>query len=399
MIDREEAWNRISARVAPLPAVSCDISETLGHVLAADVVATENMPPFAASAMDGYAVLAADRTGARRVVGEQDAGPKQDLQVKVGTAVRIMTGAPLPDGADAVVRVEDTTERDGLVEVLAEVEVGENVRPIGQDVAVGDVVLEEGMVLGAPEIGLLATVGQVQVSVYRRPQVAILATGSELVSPDQPLAPGQIRNSNSYALSAAVADAGFTPLSLGHVPDDKDALRKAITEGLVKADALLTSGGVSMGRRDLVKPLLEELGEVHFGRVAVKPGKPFTFAIVDETPVFGLPGFPVSSLIAFEMFVRPALRIMAGHRKLWRPEITVRLGHDIHHAPDRTEFQRAVLRQGDQVPVAHTTGVQVSGRLKSMVGADALLRLPAGTGDVGAGRQVTALLINQPEVT
>jgi molybdenum cofactor synthesis domain-containing protein len=257
--------------------------------------------------------------------------------------------------------------------------------------------LEKGVTLGPAEIGLLATVGQASARVYPQPTVAVMATGDELVSPGQPPTPGQIRDSNSYALLAAVEAAGAKPLHLGLIPDNETALQEAMLAGVARADMLLTSGGVSMGTRDLIKPLLEKLGAVHFGRVATKPGLPLTFATLRGAPVFGLPGFPVSSLVCFENFVRPALRLMAGHRKLWRPEIRVRLDHDIRHAPDRTEFQRAVISLREGVHWAQTTGVQVSGRLKSLVGANALLRLPVGVADFKRGDEVAAILITQPE--
>jgi molybdenum cofactor synthesis domain-containing protein len=236
-----------------------------------------------------------------------------------------------------------------------------------------------------------------------------MATGDELVPPEDTPGPGQIRNSNSSAILAAVEAAGAIPVYLGLFPDDKEALRAAILDGVTRADVLLTCGGVSMGARDYVKPLLAELGTVHFGRVAVKPGRPLTFAEVRGVPVFGLPGFPVSSLVSFELFVRPALRLLAGQRKLWRPEIRVRLSHDIQHEPDRTEFQRAKLTcRGEGVcgksycgfpsDWATTTGSQVSGRLRSFVGANALLRLPASEASLLAGDEVVAILTGQSEV-
>ncbi len=397
-ISLDEAWRRIAAAVRPLPPRLIPLAEALGCVLAQDVQATENMPPFAASAMDGYAVIAADATPSRRVIGEQTAGRQLPLRVEPGAAARIMTGAPLPEGADAVIKVEDSVEQDGWVRFTAAVPAGRDVRPAGQDVAAGEVVLERGAVLGPAEIGLLATVGRIAVLAHPRPRVAVMATGDELVAPDQQPGPGQIRDSNSYALLAAVQAAGCQAIHLGRIPDDEQALRAAMLSGLAQADALITSGGVSMGTRDLVKPLLEELGAVHFGQVASRPGKPFTFATVQGKPVFGLPGFPVSSLVTFENMVRPALRIMGGHAKLRRPRVLARLSHAIRHAPDRTEFQRAVVVQRDGAYWAATTGVQVSGRLKSMAGANALLELPAGVSDFAQGQEAVAILITLPEV-
>ena len=397
LIGIDEAWRRVAASLNPLPPTTCPMAEALGLVLAEAIVASENMPPFASSAMDGYAVIASDPASERRVIGEQDAGPLQELHVMPGTAARIMTGAALPEGADSVVPVENTVEENGIVRLLSSVTRGQFVRPVGQDIAAGDAVLEAGTAIGPAEVGLLATVGRTQAPVYPRPVVAVMATGDELVPADRKPGPGQIRDSNSHALVAAIRTAGCTPLRLGVIPDTMEALRSALLRGVTEAQMVLTSGGVSMGARDLIKPLLEELGTIHFGRVAQKPGKPLTFATVRGVPVFGLPGFPVSSLVSFENFVRPALRLMGGHRMLWRPEVQARLSHRVRHAPDRTEFQRANLEMRGGEYWATVTGDQVSGRLKSLVGANGLLRLPEGQGDFGQGESVTAILIDHSE--
>ncbi len=397
-ISMEEAWQRVAAVVKPLPPIVLPLRAVLGHVLAEDVVATESMPPFRCSAMDGYAVIASDTSSELRVIGEQGAGQTGTFYVELGTAVRIMTGAPLPKGANAVVPIENTAHDEEVVRLLSPVSAGENVRPIGQDLLEGDLVLESGQAVGPPEIGLLAGMGRSRVRVHPKPTVAVMATGDELVPPDATPGPGQIRDSNGPALLAAVEAIGYRVEHLGLVADDETTLRQAILNGVSCADMLISSGGVSVGARDLVKPLLEELGTVHFGRVAIKPGKPLTFAVVRDIPVFGLPGYPVSSLVAFENFVRPALRIMAGHHKLWRPEIRVRLSCTIRHAPDRTEYQRALVTVRNGAYWAETTGSQVSGRLKSLVGANALLVLPAGTSHFSVGDQVVAILIDQPEV-
>lgn len=398
MIDPEEAFQRVVANVQPLTPVRMPLDDALGHVLAAEVRAGEDMPPFLSSAMDGYAVIASDTSEEREVLGEQDAGHVHAFEVRPGTAVRIMTGAALPEGADTVIPMEYASETRGRVRFSKLFPAGANVRPIGQDLAKGDLLLPPGLALGAAEIGLLATVGQSEVIVYPRPRVAIMATGDELVPLGQAPGPGQIRDSNSHALAAFVRQVGGLPVVLGIVRDDEEALRQAILEGLARADLIISSGGVSMGRRDLIKPILERLGIIHFGRIAQKPGKPTTFATIQGKPFFGLPGFPVSSLVSAELYVRPALRIMAGFTTLRRPEISVRLLHDIHHEPDRTEFQRAVITWKDGQALARNTGDQVSGRLLSLVGANALLRLPQGVGDLRAGDEVKALLINAPEV-
>jgi len=398
MISPDEAFRLVTTSVQTLAPVRVPLDEALGHVLATEVRAGENVPPFRSSAMDGYAVIAADTTEEREVLGEQDAGHVSAFQVRPGTAVRIMTGAALPEGADAVIPVEYAREAHGRVRFIKTFPAGANVRPVGQDLALGDLLLSPGLVLGAAEIGLLATVGQTEVTVYPRPRVAIMATGDELVPMEQTPGPGQIRDSNSHALAAFVRQVGGVPIMLGIVRDDEEALRQAILEGLERADMIVSSGGVSMGRRDLIKPILERMGIIHFGRLAQKPGKPTTFATLRGKPFFGLPGFPVSSLVSAELYVRPALRVMAGFTTLRRPEITVRLLHDIRHEPDRTEFQRAVVTWKDGQALARNTGDQVSGRLLSLVGANALLRLPQGIGDLRAGDEVSALLINAPEI-
>jgi len=333
----------------------------------------------------------------RKFLGEQDAGHVEGHRVRPGTAIRIMTGAAVPEGSDAVIPVELATEADGWVRFSRLLPRGANIRPVGQDLAKGDVVLEPGTVLGAAEIGLLATMGYAQVAVYPRPRVAVMATGDELAPLDRIPGPGQIRDSNSHALAALMRLWGAIPVVLGIVPDEEDALRAAILDGLARADMLLTSGGVSMGRRDLMKPLLEELGRVCFGRVAQKPGKPTTLAVVKGKPVFGLPGFPVSSLVSAELYVRPALRIMSGLSATGRREIAVRLQHDIYHDPDREEFQRAIVSWRDGEAWARNTGDQVSGRLRSLVGANAFIRLAQGVSEYHQGEQVRAILLDVPE--
>jgi len=393
MLTPEEALGRVLASVQPLAPVRLPMDQALGHVLAAEVRAAEDMPPFPSSAMDGYAVIAADPAPERVVLGEQDAGYVQAPAVGLGTAVRIMTGAALPPGADAVIPVEYALEEDGRVRFTRAFPPRAHVRPVGQDLAAGDLVLAPGMALGAAEIGLLATMGYTEVAVHPRPRVAIMATGDELVSADRTPGPGQIRDSNSHALAAAVRQFGGVPIPLGIVRDTEEALRAAFGDALSRADALLTSGGVSMGRRDLIKPILEELGQVVFGRIAQKPGKPTTFALIRGVPAFGLPGFPVSSLVSAELYVRPALRVMAGFSAWRRPEVAVRLVHDIRHDPDRLEFQRAVVRWEGGQAWASNTGDQVSGRLRSLVGANALLVLPAGVSEFRRGDEVRALLI------
>jgi molybdopterin molybdotransferase len=262
------------------------------------------------------------------------------------------------------------------------------------DLARGQQVLAAGSRIGAAEVGLLATVGCAQVSVYRRPRVAVLATGDELVEPHLTPPPGSVRDSNRYALMAAAEEAGADIAWHSHALDDEDALERAMRAGLTVADVLLTSGGVSMGTRDLIKPLLEKMSTIHFGRVSFKPGKPLTFATTDEHKLaFGLPGFPVSSLVTFEVFVRPALLKLGGARHVLRPRVEVAVGHEIRPDPVRVEYQRATVTWERGRFVARTTGLQASSRLMSIVGANALLELEPGTEPLHEGTMVPALLL------
>lgn len=388
----EAALQTILDHTPVLEPEEISLAEVLGRTLAEEVTSSENMPPFDASTVDGYAVIAADGSAERAILSEITAGQVGEVIVRAGTAARIMTGAPLPPGADAVVMVEDTAEADGRVTVRKALRPGENVQPMGADLAVGQPVLAAGTVLGAPEIGLLATLGRTRVKVGRRPRVAVMATGDELVEASQAPGPGAIRDSNGPSLMASVREVGAIPISLGIGRDDEAEQEARIAAGLDQADVVLTSGGVSVGSRDLIKPILERLGQVHFGRVAIKPGKPLTFATVGPKLVFGLPGNPVSTLVTFEVFVRPALLKMEGRRAVLRPRVEVVLEHDVKPSPDRTEYQRAVVRWEGGRLLARTTGSQVSSRLLSMVGANGLIIIEPGEAKVPAGSTVPALL-------
>jgi molybdenum cofactor synthesis domain-containing protein len=393
MIPVEEAIEIILLEVRRLPPVRVPFHESLGLVLVEDVHAAEPMPPFQAASVDGFAVIAADPSPLRRVIGEQSAGYVSDVTVTPGTAVRVTTGSPIPTGADAMVMVEFTEERDGSVRIDTSVEPGSNIRPVGQDLAQGQLVLARGVFLGTPEIGLLATVNQTEVLVYPRPRIGVMSTGSELVEPGTPLKPGQIRDANRFGLMSAVRETGGVPIDLGKVTDETGVLHETFERGLRQTDALLTSGGVSMGQLDLVKPYLAERGTIHFGRVRAKPGKPVTFATMDGLPIFAMPGFPVSALVSFEIYVRPALLKMAGHAHLHRPRRQVKLAHHVSHTVGRTEFQRAIVtRDASGHYAATTTGFQGSGRLASLHGANALLVLPSQRGNFPTGAEVEAIV-------
>jgi molybdenum cofactor synthesis domain-containing protein len=400
MIPVEEAIDLVLQAIQPLPPVRIPFNDALGLVLAEDVRATEPMPPFRAASVDGYAVIASDTAKMRKVVGDQAAGYVDDVQVTPGTAVRVTTGAPVPPGADAMVMVESTREQEGYVEIRTEVAPGSSIRPVGQDLEAGQQVLAQGSLLGAPDIGLLAMIGKTEVLVHPAPRVGVMSTGDELVEPGNPLKPGQIRDANRFSLMSAVREAEGVPIDLGRVTDETGSLQETFERGLAKADALLTSGGVSMGQLDLVKPYLAEHGRIHFGRVRAKPGKPVTFATLEGVPVFAMPGFPVSALVSFEIYVRPALLKMAGRIRVHRPRRQVALTHDVSHSPGRTEFQRAIVSHGaDGQYTAVTTGFQGSGRLLSMHGANALLILPYQQADFSTGTKVEAILTGPVQET
>lgn len=400
MIPVNKALAIIQSEIQPLPAITMPFNQAQGLVLAEDVFADEPMPPFAAASVDGYAVVAADGSGPRRVVGDQTAGYVADLHVEPETAARVMTGAPIPPGADAMVMIEQSEEKDGIVDIFADhIHAGDYIRPIGEDIDAGQLVLSRGTLLGPAELGLLGTVGKTQISVYRRPVVAVMSTGNEIVSPEEKPGRGQIRDSNRYTLIGAAQQGGADTVDLGIVSDEAGHLEEIIERGLTEADVLVTSGGVSMGQLDLVKPYLASRGTVHFGRVRTKPGKPVTFATVDGKPCFAMPGFPVSALVSFEIFTRPALLKMAGHTHVYRPREKAILAHAIKHSPDRTEFQRVILtRRPDGLLEASTTGFQGSGRLLSMVGANGLIRLPEDQADFEAGTKVEAMIIGAVEM-
>jgi molybdopterin molybdotransferase len=401
MVAVDEAIRTILSVAAPLGIEVVDALSAEGRTLAEAVRSPGAVPAGPRSAVDGYAVRASD-VGDRALIRDEIAAGRDHLPaVGPGEAVRIMTGGAIPPGADAVVMVEDTEERDGNVAIRREVASGAHVHQTGQDIVAGQVVLEAGTTLGPAEIGILATVGRTRVALFRRPRVAVLATGDELVEPWERPPAGSIRDSNRYALLAAVRETGAEPVWNGLARDTEEDLAARFeeamrgTSALRGADVLLTSGGVSMGTRDLIKPLLERRGMVRFGRVNFKPGKPLTFASVGETLVFGLPGYPVSSLVTFEVFVRPALQKMQGKARLFRPRVVVEIEHELRPDPVRPEYQRAVVRWETGRLVARTTGAQGSSRLLSMAGANALLEIEPGDAPLPAGSRVPAMVTGE----
>ncbi len=397
LVDADVAAALVLDRTPVLPKERVAIGEAVGRVLAADMSAPTELPAFSTSAVDGFAVRAVDAGETLRVIGESAAGRPFAGGVERGTAARILTGGVLPAGADTVVMVEDVRLAGDTVTVPADLRAGSNFHRPGADVKAGELVLGAGTQLGAAELGLAAALGFAEVEVRRRPRVALLSTGDELVEVGRKPGPGQITDSNRWALLAALREAGVEVRILGIGPDEPEALRGLVADALGAADVLVTSGGVSVGTHDLVKPLLESLGTVHIGRVKLKPGKPFTFATLPEGKLaFGLPGFPVSSLVTFEVFVRPALRKLQGFARLQRPTLPVRLGYDARATADRTEYQRVTLRRDGAELVAETTGSQSSSRLLSLAGAHALVRIAPGDEGVAAGTIVEAMILALP---
>ncbi len=392
MVPIEVAHTLIMDRVTPLGSEEVDTLAADGRVLAQPIFAAEAVPDLPKAAMDGYAMRASDGLSPRRVVAELTAGGSSGLALGPGMATRIMTGTPLPAGADAVIPVEQSEEHEGLVQVLRAVKSGDYVHQVGQDIARGTCVLTPGMLIGPEAIALLASLGVTRVTVYRRVRVAVLATGDEVFEPGTPRPPGSVYDANRFALLAAVREAGAEPISLGIARDSYEAQHAAITHGLQQADLLISSGGVSMGSRDLIKPLLATLGTIHFGRIAFKPGKPTTFATIGEQLVFALPGNPVSALVSFEVFVRPALRALQGDRRPWRPRARVRLATPIQPADDRPEYQRVHVCLAGAALEAYSTGEQGSSRLISLRGANGLLLVPPGERPYPVGTELEALL-------
>lgn len=388
-----EALATVLAHATLLPAERVPLVEASGRVLAEDFVASADFPPFPASTMDGYAVIANDGSPWRDVVGVQAAGRMIDVEVTPGTAIKIMTGAPLPIGADAVVKVENTEVADDAVIIHQEfVEPGESVRQVGSDVNAGQLLVRAGSRIGPAEIGMLAAYGGDPVSVRRKPRVAIVSTGDELLEPSEPLTPGKIRDSNRYMLRSALESVGVEIVWAGKGPDLREKLEPLLAQLIADSDIVITSGGVSMGDLDLIKPILLDLAAVHFRRVFLKPGKPLNFATAGPTLIFGLPGNPVSALVGFEVFVKSAIRKMTGAGE--GPQtVRVTLGADTEPT-DRVEYQRAVLsvdENGKLVAVAN--GPQGSSRLASFLGANALIVIPPRESSYRAGEMVDAILI------
>jgi len=401
MLTVNEALEVICSSVKPLPPRRIPLLEAAGYVLAEDVLADFDIPQAPNSAMDGYAIHAEDSAGASRetpaklkVIGELAAESLRESSFPRGSAVQIMTGANIPPGADGVIPVEDTEREGDTVLLFKTVPNGSCIRPAGEDVRRGETVIPAGALLGPGHIGMLASLGRSAVSVQGPAEVAILATGNEIIQIDEPMAPGRIRNSNSYALAALVKKYGARPRMLGIGRDSFEALLEKLREG-VSADMLLTTGGVSMGNYDLVQESLKRLGvQVKFWKVSIQPGKPLVFGLFGEKPVFGLPGNPVSAMVCFEEFVRPALMILLGRQDRFLPESTAVAEEDFRSSPYRTQFVRGVVSRGEGGLRVRSTGSQGSHLQHSMVRANVFVVVPAGTETIRRGDCVRVQLFN-----
>ncbi len=396
-----QAQQCILSHLSTMPPEEVALHDAPGRVLAVDVAANRNHPPYDVSAMDGYAVRFADiasasaETPARLlIVDDIRAGQMPQIKVLSGRAARIMTGAPVPDGVDTVVRVEDTEQDGNYISILVSPAQGVNIRALGENLRNGEIVLGKGTEITPGVLAILAMVKQQQVSVLARPTVAILSTGDELEGIDEPIDETKIPDANSHALYAQCRSLGITPTLLGIAHDNPIELKTKLAQGL-KYDVLLASGGVSVGHHDFVRPMLEALGiTMHFWRVAMRPGHPLAFGTSKSgTAVFGLPGNPVSSMVCFEQFVGPALRAMGGHEKLFRRTIRARLAHDLKDRAGRAHFVRARLQRDGDGYIARSTGTQGSGVLMSMAQAEGFIIVPADTETMSAGDEVSVQLL------
>jgi molybdopterin molybdotransferase len=398
----EDYRTLILSAIEPLPAAALPLREAFGCVLGEDVRAGEDIPSFDSSAMDGFAVRAADIAEATRerpvplsLASRVEMGRAPNVAVAPGTAAGIPTGGALPSGADCVVPIEDCRVEGDRVLVLRAVEAGTHVRPAGQDIRAGEVLVPEGTRLRAGQLGLLAAAGYPSVRVRPRARVAVISTGDELVEPGEPAAGGQIPDANGLTLYGAVREAGAEPVVVGIVRDDPEVLRKAIEA--TEADAFVASGGVSVGERDPVKGAFRESGEVEFFRLAMQPGMPQAFGRVGDRPFFGLPGNPVSVFVSYELFVRPALLALMGRRDLFRPEVTATLEEGIPGLPKKTRFARVLVRHAAKGLVARPTGGPQSNLLSTVARANGLAMIAAGTEVTRGGEECRVILYGEVE--
>ena len=401
MIQLSEAQEFIFKKCQVLPIVKTDISASRGLVTAETVTSNENIPPFSNTAMDGYAVRAADISQTPKilkVIGVLPAGSSPDFKIQEGEAVKIMTGAVMPPGSDAVVMIEKTkiVEEESSVLIKESVPVGNFVRLPGEDFLAGNELFTPGTIIGAAHIGVFATIGLTEIAVHKRPVVGVMSTGDELIEGMQNLKPGQIRDSNRHILLALLEEMGVKSLDLGIIRDDEQAIEESLSDAVTKCDVVLSSGGVSMGDFDYVKVVLDRLGDMRWMQIAIKPAKPLAFGLIEKVPIFGLPGNPVSAMVSFELFVRPSLMKMMGHKELWRPHVEANADGDLDRREDgKIHFARvSVVRTGDGYQAALVKG-QGSHQLSSMANSQGLAVLPDGRG-ISNGEIVDVMLLSEP---
>lgn len=402
MISVEEALGLILENIREIGFEKVDIKEALGRVLAEDVYARRNIPPWDNSAMDGYAVKVNDVEGASKenpavlkIIESLPAGYISENKLNPGEAIKIMTGAPMPNGADAVVMAEYTEKDGGRVKIFKRPEKGDHIRRAGEDVKDGQLVIKKGQLIRPSEIGMLASMARSIVSVYQRPRIAILATGDELVDLDEEICGAKIINSNTYAVGAQIQECGALPILLGIARDRQDELEEKLRLGM-NADIIITSGGVSVGDYDHVKDVVKGLGgDLKLWKVAIKPGKPLAFSVLNGRPMFGLPGNPVASMVTFEIFVRPAILKMMGHKKIFRPIIDATIKDDLKKKENRRHFIRASVQSDGDGYVVETTGDQGSHMMTSMTKANGLIIFHENDTAIKAGDKVKVMLLDR----
>ncbi len=405
LLSVDEAREKVLSQIQPLPPIALPLTDAHGCVAAADVPSAVDLPEFPSSAMDGFAVRADDVTDASpdapvelKVVGKALIGHRPEATVGMGEAVGIATGAPIPAGADAIVPVENTeSPQEDLVRVFGVAAEGAHVRPRGEDVHEGDILVPAGKRLGAPELGLLANAGVPHPLVHPRPRVVVLSTGDELIAPTESPSFGQVRDANAYTLFGSLREAGAMPVLAGIIQDDPESLKETVFSFEIQADAFVSSGGVSVGERDVVKAAFFRRGDVDFYKVAMQPGMPQGFGTVEGKPFFGLPGNPVSVFVSFETFVRPALLKMMGRSNLRRPEITATVTEDIRGPKGKTQFARVEVHRGKEGWTATPTGGRGSNLISTVARANGLAIVPAGTEAAGAGSKVKVMLFRAAE--
>ncbi len=404
LLSVEEAREKVLSQIHPLAPLQLPLVEAAGCVLAEDVVSGQDLPAFASSAMDGYAVRADDVSGSSpanpvelKLVGRAVIGHRPDGTVGAGEAIAIATGAPVPAGADAIVPVENTEDAGDLVRVFEGAAPGTHVRPLGEDVRAGATLVHQGRRLGAPELGLLANAGIPHPVVHPRPRVMVLSTGDELIPPTGEPTYGQVRDANAYTIFAALKEAGASPVLAGIVRDDVDQLRETVLSYLIQADAFVSSGGVSVGERDVVKAAFFKRGDVEFFKVAMQPGMPQGFGHIEGKPYFGLPGNPVSVFVSFEVLVRPAILKMLGRTELARPEVSATLTADVRGPKGKLQFARVEVRRGAGGWEATPTGSRGSNLISTLARANGLAMVPAGTETAAAGSEVRVMVFRSSE--